>query len=43
MGNKSVQKKKYIIEKAREVFSKNGSRKDTMKDIVAACDISRAA
>lgn len=41
MGNKSVQKKKYIIEKAREVFSKNGYRKVTMKDIVEACDISR--
>ena len=41
MGNKSVQKKKYIIEKAREVFSKNGYRKVTMKDVVEACDISR--
>lgn len=41
MGNKSVQKKRYIIEKAREVFSKNGYRKVTMKDIVEACDISR--
>lgn len=41
MGNKSVQKKKYIMEKAREVFSKNGYRKVTMKDIVEACDISR--
>ena len=41
MGNKSVQKKKYIIEKAREVFSKNGYRKVTMKDVVEACGISR--
>lgn len=41
MGNKSVQKKKYIVEKAREVFCKNGYRKVTMKDIVEACDISR--
>ncbi|MBQ3164980.1 MAG: TetR/AcrR family transcriptional regulator [Lachnospiraceae bacterium] len=41
MGNKSVQKKKYIVEKAREVFCKNGYRKVTMKDIVDACDISR--
>lgn len=41
MGNKSVQKKKYIIEKAREVFSQNGYRKVTMKDIVEACNISR--
>lgn len=41
MGNKSEQKKKYIVEKAREVFSKNGYRKVTMKDIVEACEISR--
>lgn len=41
MGNKSAQKKKYIVEKAREVFCKNGYRKVTMKDIVEACDISR--
>lgn len=41
MGNKSVQKKRYIIEKAREVFSRNGYRKVTMKDIVEACQISR--
>ncbi len=41
MGNKSVQKKKYIVEKAREVFCKNGYRKVTMKDIVEACEISR--
>lgn len=41
MGNKSVQKKKYIVEKAREVFCKHGYRKVTMKDIVEACDISR--
>lgn len=41
MGNKSVQKKKYIVEKARAVFCKNGYRKVTMKDIVEACDISR--
>lgn len=41
MGNKSVQKKRYIVEKAREVFGKNGYRKVTMKDIVEACGISR--
>ena len=41
MGDKSVQKRKYIIEKARDVFCKNGYRTVTMKDIVAACDISR--
>ncbi len=41
MGSKSLQKKQYIIAKAREVFSENGYRKVTMKDIVEACDISR--
>lgn len=41
MGDKSVQKRKYIIEKARTVFYKNGYRAVTMKDIVEACDISR--
>lgn len=41
MGDKSLQKRKYIIEKARNVFSKNGYRAVTMKDIVEACDISR--
>ena len=41
MGDKSEQKKRYIINKAREVFSKNGYRKVTMKDIVEACEISR--
>lgn len=41
MGDKSVQKRKYIIEKARSVFYKNGYRAVTMKDIVEACDISR--
>lgn len=41
MGNKSVQKKKIIVEKAREVFSRMGYKRVTMKDIVEACDISR--
>lgn len=41
MGDKSVQKKKYIMEKARNVFCRNGYRAVTMKDIVEACDISR--
>lgn len=41
MGDKSVQKRKYIVEKARSVFYKNGYRAVTMKDIVEACDISR--
>lgn len=41
MGDKSLQKRKYIIEKARDVFYKNGYRAVTMKDIVEACNISR--
>ena len=36
-----VQKKRYIVEKAREVFVEKGFKKVTMKDIVEACDISR--
>lgn len=41
MGNKSIQKKNYIIEKSHHVFVKKGFRSVTMKDIVEACDISR--
>ncbi len=41
MGDKSIQKKSYIVERAREVFQKRGYRTVTMKDIVEACDISR--
>lgn len=41
MGDKSLQKKKYIVEKARGVFYKNGYKAVTMKDIVEACNISR--
>lgn len=41
MGNKSIQKKNYIIEVAKRVFVKKGFRSVTMKDIVEACDISR--
>ena len=41
MGEKSVQKKKYILEKARAVFSEKGFKNVTMKDIVDACEISR--
>ena len=41
MGDKSSQKRKYIIEKAREVFHINGYKTVTMKDIVKACEISR--
>ena len=39
MGDKSSQKRKYIIEKAREVFHTNGYKTVTMKDIVQACEI----
>lgn len=41
MGDKSLRKKQYIIDKARDVFSEKGYRTVTMKDIVEACDISR--
>ena len=41
MGEKSVQKKKFILETARKVFMEKGFKKVTMKDIVDACDISR--
>ena len=41
MGDKSVQKKKFIMERAREVFCKKGYKNVTMKDIVEACEISR--
>ena len=41
MGDKSLQKKRYIIEKARDVFCKNGYRAVSMKNIVDACEISR--
>ncbi len=41
MGEKSVQKKKFILETARKVFMEKGFKKVTMKDIVEACNISR--
>lgn len=41
MGDKSQQKRKYILEKSRGVFYKKGYRAVTMKDIVEACEISR--
>ncbi len=41
MGDKSVQKKKYIVETARKVFMEKGFKTVTMKDIVEACQISR--
>ncbi len=41
MGDKSEQKKSYIVETARKVFVEKGFRSVTMQDIVEACDISR--
>ncbi|GFI23926.1 putative HTH-type transcriptional regulator YfiR [Lachnospiraceae bacterium] len=41
MGEKSLQKRKYILEKARGVFCRKGYRAVTMKEIVEACGISR--
>lgn len=41
MGEKSIQKKKYILETARKVFMERGYKDVTMKDIVEACEISR--
>lgn len=41
MGEKSAQKKRYILETARKVFVEKGFKKVTMKDIVEACNISR--
>ncbi len=41
MGEKSIQKRRYILETARRVFVEKGFKRVTMKDIVEACDISR--
>ncbi len=41
MGEKSTQKKQYILEAARKVFVEKGYKNVTMKDIVEACGISR--
>lgn len=41
MGEKSAQKKSFILEKARQVFMDKGYKNVTMKDIVDACEISR--
>lgn len=41
MGEKSEQKREYILKKAKEVFARKGFRDVTMKDVVEACDISR--
>ena len=41
MGEKSEQKREYILKRAKEVFAAKGFRDVTMKDIVEACEISR--
>ena len=41
MGEKSEQKREFILKQAKEVFAKKGFRDVTMKDIVEACEISR--
>lgn len=41
MSDKSAQKKKFIVETARQVFKEKGFKEVTMKDIVEACNISR--
>lgn len=41
MGEKSLQKRIYILEKAKEVFREKGYLGVTMKDIIEACEISR--
>ena len=41
MGEKSVQKRKFILDTARKVFVEKGFKNVTMKDIVEACEISR--
>lgn len=41
MGEKSLQKRRFILETARKVFMEKGYKNVTMKDIVEACDISR--
>lgn len=41
MGSKSEKKRKFILEKAKEVFCTKGFKEVTMQDIVEACEISR--
>ncbi len=41
MGEKSIQKKQYIVDKSKEVFAARGFREVTMKELVEACEISR--
>ncbi|MBD5464268.1 MAG: TetR/AcrR family transcriptional regulator [Lachnospiraceae bacterium] len=41
MGDKSIQKKQYILDNAKSVFAKKGFKDVTMQDIIDACQISR--
>ena len=41
MGEKSLQKRQYILDTARKVFAEKGFKSVSMKDIVEACGISR--
>lgn len=41
MGEKSVNKKNYILEVARDIFARKGFMGTTMKDVVTECNISR--
>lgn len=41
MGLKSINKKNFILETARDIFAKKGYSNTTMKDVVLACDVSR--
>lgn len=41
MSEKSVQKRQFILETAKKVFTEKGYKNVTMKDIVDACQISR--
>lgn len=41
MGEKSLQKRQFILETARKVFMAKGYKNVTMKDIVDSCGISR--
>lgn len=41
MGEKSLQKRKFILGTAKKVFVEKGFKRVTMKDIVEACEISR--
>ena len=41
MGEKSINKKNYILKTAEEIFCQKGYLKATMKDVVEKCEISR--